>query len=218
MHPCARHVTFLDISWQKWPHLLQKCIVLVKQQQKKTKLHVRPRLLRPTATSMQTHHRLVCTELAVTLNRLVVRLTIRWAMGKLKTCWIVSWFGSIEAVLYIQGKVFRIPHSSVEEARSFCSYTWNLLSLSTSKKEEKYLLFLSLYSLWMELVGKRKGGWGIYIDPPTSSSWMLYDIYIDLPSFFALTSNSIFSSPFLSSLFWLIICFVSVFLGKWRKA
>jgi hypothetical protein len=71
---------------------------------------------------------------------------------------MVSWYGSIEAVLYIQGKVFRIPHSSVEEARSFSSSASDLLSLSTSKKEEKDLLFLSLYSLRVELVGKRKGG------------------------------------------------------------
>jgi hypothetical protein len=70
---------------------------------------------------------------------------------------MVSWYGSIEAVLYIQGKIFRISHSSVEEARSFSSSASDLLSLSTSKKYEKDLLFLSFYSLQSGISGEEKG-------------------------------------------------------------
>jgi len=43
----------------------------------------------------------------------------------------------MEAVPYIQGKVFGIPHSSAEEARSFSSSESDLLSLSTSNSKKK---------------------------------------------------------------------------------
>jgi len=71
---------------------------------------------------------------------------------------MVSWYGSIEAVLYIQGKVFRIPHSSVEEARSFSSAASDLLSLSTSKKRRKRSS-LSFSLLITSGTGGEEKGW-----------------------------------------------------------